>query len=69
LVETPEKVRDTILEALEVIPITQFGTTDDCGFSPFADDDSTSGDTAFEKIKARVDGTRMPEAAINKTSR
>jgi 5-methyltetrahydropteroyltriglutamate--homocysteine methyltransferase len=69
VIETPEKVRDTILEALEILPINQFGTTDDCGFSPFADDDSTSRDTAFEKIKARVDGTRMSEAAINKTSR
>lgn len=69
VIETPEKVRDTILEALEIIPIAQFGTTDDCGFSPFADDDSTSRDTAFEKIKARVEGTRMSEAAINKTSR
>ena len=30
-IETPEEVRDTILEALEIIPVTQFGTTDDCG--------------------------------------
>ena len=69
VIETPEKVRDTILEALEIIPMAQFGTTDDCGFSPFADDDSTSRDTAFEKIKARVEGTKMSEDIINKTSR
>jgi hypothetical protein len=32
----------------------RLGTTDDCGFSPFADDVSTARDTAFEKIRARV---------------
>jgi 5-methyltetrahydropteroyltriglutamate--homocysteine methyltransferase len=35
------------------------GTTDDCGFAPFADDVSTSREKAFAKIKARVDGTEM----------
>jgi len=34
-------------------------TTDDCGFAPFADDVSTSRDTAFAKIRARVDGTSL----------
>jgi hypothetical protein len=33
--------------------------TDDCGFSPFADDTSTSRETAFAKIKSRVEGTLM----------
>lgn len=65
-VETPSEIRDTILEAASVIPIAQVGTTDDCGFSPFADDTSTSRDIAFAKIKARIDGTRLAEAAINK---
>ena len=32
---------------------------DDCGFSPFCDDTSTSRDTAFEKIRARVIGTEL----------
>ena len=36
----------------------QLGTTDDCGFSPFGDDTSTSRDIAFAKIRARVDGHR-----------
>ena len=58
-VETPEEVRDRILEAAEFIPITQLGSTDDCGFSPFGDDTSTSRETAFEKIRARVVGTAM----------
>ncbi len=52
-VESPEEVRDRILEAAEYIPLEQLGTTDDCGFSPFCDDTSTSRDTAFEKIRAR----------------
>jgi 5-methyltetrahydropteroyltriglutamate--homocysteine methyltransferase len=56
-VETPEEVRDRILEASEYIPIEQLGTCDDCGFAPFSDDTTTSRDTAFAKIRARVRGT------------
>jgi 5-methyltetrahydropteroyltriglutamate--homocysteine methyltransferase len=58
-VETPEEVRDRVLEAAEYIPLSQLGTTDDCGFSPFGDDTSTSRDTAFAKIQARVEGTAL----------
>jgi 5-methyltetrahydropteroyltriglutamate--homocysteine methyltransferase len=58
-VETPEEVRDRVLEAAQFIPIAQLGTTDDCGFSPFYDDTSTSRDTAFEKIRSRVLGTAL----------
>ena len=64
-VETPEQIRDTILEAASVIPVSQLGTTDDCGFSPFADDLSTSRDTAFAKIKARIEGTKLAENKLN----
>jgi 5-methyltetrahydropteroyltriglutamate--homocysteine methyltransferase len=63
-IETPEEVRDRVLEASEYIPIEQLGTTDDCGFSPFSDDTSTSRDTAFAKIQARVLGTRLAEKLI-----
>jgi len=42
------------------------GTTDDCGFSPFADDVSTAREIAFGKIKARIDGTWLAEAALSK---
>jgi 5-methyltetrahydropteroyltriglutamate--homocysteine methyltransferase len=63
-IETPEEVRDRVLEASEYIPIEQLGTTDDCGFSPFYDDTSTSRDTAFAKIQARVRGTRLAEELI-----
>jgi 5-methyltetrahydropteroyltriglutamate--homocysteine methyltransferase len=58
-IETPEEVRDRVLEAAEYIPAGQLGTTDDCGFSPFSDDTSTSRDTAFAKIRARVLGTAL----------
>jgi len=58
-VETPEEVRERVLEAAEYIPVEQLGTTDDCGFSPFGDDTSTSRDTAFAKVAARVAGTRQ----------
>ena len=58
-VETPEQVRDRILLAAEYIPIAQLGSTDDCGFSPFADDTSTSRDIAFAKIRTRVAGTKL----------
>jgi 5-methyltetrahydropteroyltriglutamate--homocysteine methyltransferase len=56
-VETPEEIRDRALEAAEFIPVGQLGTTDDCGFSPFCDDTSTTRATAFAKIRARVQGT------------
>lgn len=59
LVESPGEVRDRVLEAAEHLPLARLGTTDDCGFSPFADDTSTSRDVAFEKIRARVEGTRL----------
>ena len=58
-IETPEEVRDRVLEAAEYIRPEQLGTTDDCGFSPFSDDTSTTRDTAFEKIRARVQGTAL----------
>lgn len=58
-IETPEEVRERVLEAAEIIPVESLGTTDDCGFSPFADDTSTSRDTAFAKVRIRVEGTRL----------
>ena len=63
-VETPEEVRDRVLEAAEHIPLAQLGTTDDCGFSPFGDDTSTARETAFEKIRARARGTDLASREI-----
>jgi 5-methyltetrahydropteroyltriglutamate--homocysteine methyltransferase len=58
-VETPEQVRDRVLAAARHLPPDRIGTCDDCGFSPFADDTSTARDTAFAKIRARVEGTSL----------
>lgn len=58
-VETAEEVRDRVLEAAELLPVDRLGTCDDCGFAPFADDTSTSRETAFAKIAARIEGTRL----------
>jgi 5-methyltetrahydropteroyltriglutamate--homocysteine methyltransferase len=58
-IETAEEVRDRVLEAARYIPVEQLGTTDDCGYSPFSDDTSTTRDTAFAKIRARVAGTAL----------
>jgi 5-methyltetrahydropteroyltriglutamate--homocysteine methyltransferase len=63
-IDTAEEVRDRILEAAEYIPLNQLGTTDDCGFSPFSDDTSTTRETAFAKIRARVEGTWLAEKAL-----
>jgi 5-methyltetrahydropteroyltriglutamate--homocysteine methyltransferase len=63
-IETPEEVRDRVLEAARHIPLAQLGTTDDCGFSPFCDDASTTRDTAFAKIHARVLGTALAEQIL-----
>ena len=58
-VETADEIRDRVLEAAQYIPLDQLGTTDDCGFSPFCDDTSTTRETAFAKISARVQGTAL----------
>jgi 5-methyltetrahydropteroyltriglutamate--homocysteine methyltransferase len=63
-VDTPEEVRDRVLEAAEYIPLEQLGTTDDCGFAPFSDDVSTTRETAFAKIRARVKGTQLAEKVL-----
>ena len=65
-IETPEEVRERVLEAAEFIPIEQLGTTDDCGFSPFGDDTSTARETAFAKIRARVAGTGLAAARLGR---
>ena len=64
VVETAEVVRDRVLEAAGFLPAGHLGTTDDCGFAPFGDDTSTARETAFAKIKARVNGTRLAEKVL-----
>jgi 5-methyltetrahydropteroyltriglutamate--homocysteine methyltransferase len=62
--ESAEIVRDRVLEAARYIPPHQLGTTDDCGFAPFCDDQSTSRELAFAKIRARVAGTALAEKIL-----
>jgi 5-methyltetrahydropteroyltriglutamate--homocysteine methyltransferase len=63
-VETPEEVAARVAEAARFIPADRLGTTDDCGFSPFADDLSTAREIAFAKIAARVAGTELAAARL-----
>ena len=63
-IETAEEVRDRVLEAARFIDLDHLGTTDDCGFSPFGDDTSTTRDTAFAKIRARIEGTALAEREL-----
>ena len=64
-IEHPKEIRDRVLEAARYIPVEQLGTTDDCGFSPFCDDTSTTREKAFAKIRSRVVGTALAEEIIN----
>ena len=57
--ESAAEVCERVLEAAAYIRPERLGSTDDCGFSPFCDDDSTSRELAFAKIRARVEGTQM----------
>ena len=63
-IETPDQVKERVLEAAEFIAPARLGTTDDCGFSPVGDDTSTSRETAFAKIRARVAGTALASRAL-----
>ena len=63
-VETAKEIRDRVLRAADVLGTNRLGTCDDCGFSPFGDDTSTSRDTAFAKIAARVEGTALASGEL-----
>ncbi len=65
-IEAPEVVRDRVLSAAKFLPVEQLGTTDDCGFSPFFDDMTTSRETAFAKIRARVLGTQLAAEQLSR---
>ncbi|TCK26839.1 hypothetical protein [Pseudonocardia endophytica] len=65
-VEGAQEVADRLVRAADFIPKEQLGSTDDCGFSPFSIDEKPNHgspdfarDVAFQKIKNRVDGTKM----------
>jgi 5-methyltetrahydropteroyltriglutamate--homocysteine methyltransferase len=63
-VETAGQVRDRVLEAAAYIEPARLGSCDDCGFAPFGDDTSTSRQTAFAKIRARVEGTQLAASKL-----
>jgi methionine synthase II (cobalamin-independent) len=65
-VESAQEVCDDLMLASKHIPKERLGATDDCGFSPFSIDvkpkhgsPDVARDIAFQKIKARVEGTKM----------
>ncbi len=65
-VESSQEVCDALVRAADFIPKERLGATDDCGFSPFSIDEKPNHgspdyarEVAFQKIKNRVEGTRM----------
>jgi methionine synthase II (cobalamin-independent) len=65
-VESPEEVANALVRAADFIPKERLASTDDCGFSPFSIDEKPNHgspdyarEVAFQKIKNRVEGTRM----------
>ncbi len=63
-IESAETVCERTLEIAEHLKGERFGTTDDCGFSPFGDDVAMARATAFAKIAARVRGTALAAAKL-----
>jgi len=64
--ESAQEICDSLVRAADFIPKERLGSTDDCGFSPFSIDEKPNHgspdyarEIAFQKIKARVEGTRM----------
>ncbi|MBV9059202.1 MAG: 5-methyltetrahydropteroyltriglutamate--homocysteine methyltransferase [Pseudonocardiales bacterium] len=64
--ESPQEICDQLIRAANFIDKQRIGSTDDCGFSPFSIDEKPNHgspdyarDIAFQKIKNRVEGTRM----------
>ena len=65
-VESPQEICDALLRAANFIQKERLGSTDDCGFSPFSIDEKPNHgspdyarEVAFQKIRNRVEGTRM----------
>lgn len=74
-VETAAEVCDDLMLASKYIPKERLGSTDDCGFSPFSIDvkpkhgsPDHARDIAFDKIAARVEGTRMASEKLGMAS-
>ena len=70
-IESAQEIRDALVRAANFIPKERLGSTDDCGFSPFSIDEKPNHgspdyarEVAFQKIKNRVEGTRMAAEAL-----
>jgi methionine synthase II (cobalamin-independent) len=73
-VESAQEVCDALVRAANFIPKERLGSTDDCGFSPFSIDEKPNHgspdyarEVAFQKIKNRVEGTRMAAEKLGLT--
>lgn len=66
--ESPHEICDMLIRAADFIPKERIGSTDDCGPLPGAKPRRWSPDfereLAFQKIAARVEGTRMAAARL-----
>jgi methionine synthase II (cobalamin-independent) len=65
-VESAQEIAGNLIRAANFIDKNQIGSTDDCGFSPFSIDEKPNHgspdyarDVAFQKISARVEGSRL----------
>ena len=62
----PQEIADDLVLASKYIPTRRLASTDDCGFSPFSIDvkpkhgsPDVARDIAFQKIAARIEGTKI----------
>ena len=62
-VESPEQVRDRVLEAADRLPQDRLGTTDDCGFSPFGDDTRRRATSRSRRSARGSRGRSSPRSA------
>ena len=63
-IETAGQVRARVRAAAAYLGQARLGSCDDGGFAPFGDDTSTSRQTAFAKIRARVKGTQLAASKL-----
>ena len=67
-VESARQVADRLLLAAEYLGLDRLGSTDDSGFAPFYDDTRVNRETAFAKIRARVEGTLLASSILEQAA-
>jgi 5-methyltetrahydropteroyltriglutamate--homocysteine methyltransferase len=67
-VESARQVADRLLLAAEYLGPERLGSTDDSGFAPFYDDTRISRETAFAKIRARVEGSVLAGSILEQAA-